>query len=255
MRRWCALLSISILLSACRHEPPGGAPPSTASGSANVPVGSAPNVPVGSASSVPVSGEEIRYLALGDSFTIGTGSPQEASFPSRLTERLKEKGAKVTARNLGVNGYRTEELLAREAPEIGRFQPTLVTLAIGANDLVNGSSLEHYREQVRLILKAIGDAGVAPKAVFVLPQPDWSRSVVADSFGDRQKIAAAIRSYNDALREEAASWGAVWVDLWPLMTKQAEQGMIANDGLHPSAPCYEAWSEALIQVVRTPGKP
>ncbi len=35
-------------------------------------------------------------------------------------------------KNLGVNGYRTEELLEREAPEIAGFKPTLVTLAIGA---------------------------------------------------------------------------------------------------------------------------
>ena len=252
MRRWCTLLTIGLLLLGCRREPasPGGAP--SASGSASVPIGSTANMPVGSDANVPVAGEEIRYLALGDSFTIGTGSPEEASFPARLTERLRGRGMNVKLRNLGVNGYRTEELLLREAPEIGRFKPTLVTLAIGANDLVSGASLDHYRDQVRLIFKAIGDGGVSPAAVLVLPQPDWSKSVVADSFGDRQKIAAAIRGYNDALREEATSWGAVWVDLWPLMTKQAEQGMIANDGLHPSAPCYDAWSEALIQVVKTP---
>ncbi len=191
----------------------------------------------------------MRYLALGDSFTIGTGSPEEASFPARLAERLRARGATVTLLNLGVNGYRTEELLAREAPEIGRFKPTLVTLAIGANDLVNGSSPEHYRDQLRLIFKAIDAAGVPHGQVLVLPQPDWSKSVVADSLGDRQKILAAIGNYNTVLREESTAFGAVHVDLWPLMTKQAEQRMIAGDGLHPSAPAYDAWAEALLPLV------
>ncbi len=196
----------------------------------------------------PVEGE-VRYLALGDSFTIGTGSPEEASFPSRLSERLRARGQAVTLKNLGVNGYRTEELLEREAPEIVGFRPTMVTLAIGANDLVNGSSKEHYRAQVKLVFKALEASGVARGSVLVLPQPDWSRSVVADSFGDRAKIHVAIEEFNDVLHEEASLWGARWVELWPLMARQAEQGLIANDGLHPSAPAYDAWAEALSREI------
>lgn len=226
------------LLGACAREPsaPAGSGAASAGASASAPR--------------PAKGASpVRYLALGDSFTCGTGSPEEASFPARLTERLRARGVKVTLINVAVNGYRTEELLAMEAPEIGRYRPTLVTLAIGANDLVNGSSPDHYRDQLRLIFKAIGAAGVPPKQVLVLPQPDWSKSVVADSLGDRQKILAAIGQYNTVLREEAAASGAVFVNLWPLMERQAEQGMIAGDGLHPSAPAYDAWAEALLEVV------
>ncbi len=236
MRRLALVSLLVSSLCACAREPAAPAP--AASGSAS---GSAS----ASAAAPAVTASPIRYLALGDSFTIGTGSPREASFPWRLAERLRARGETVTLKNLGVNGYRTEELLAMEAPEIGRFKPTLVTLAIGANDLVNGSSPEHYREQLRRIFTAIDVARVPHGRVLVLPQPDWSKSVAADSLGDRAKILAVIGSYNKILREEADAWGAVYVDLWPLMEKQAEQGMIAGDGLHPSAPAYEAWAEAL----------
>ena len=92
-------------------------------------------------------------------------------------------------------------------------------------------------------------AKVPTGRVRVRPQPAWSKSVAADSLGDRAKILAVIGSYNKGLREEAEAWGAVYVDLWPLMEKQAEQGMIAGDGLHPSAAAYEAWAEALVGVV------
>ncbi len=155
----------------------------------------------------------------------------------------------MTLKNLGVNGYRTEELLEREAPEIAGFKPTLVTLAIGANDLVNGSSPEHYRAQVKRIFAAIDAAGVARSSVLVLPQPDWSRSVVADSFGDRAKIHVVIEQFNDVLREEATSWGARWIEMWPLMAKQADEGLIASDGLHPSAAAYDAWAEVLSRAL------
>jgi acyl-CoA thioesterase-1 len=218
------------LFGACAREPAAPGPAASGEPAAPAPSAAAPSV---------------RYLALGDSFTIGTGSPQEASFPARLSERLRARGAVVTLRNLGVNGYRTDELLAREAPEIAAFHPTLVTLAIGANDLVNDSAPERYRAQVRRIFAELEAARVPHARVLVLPQPDWSRSVVADSFGDRSKIHAMIQDFNAILREEAQAWGAHYVDLWPLMETQAQAGLIARDGLHPSAPAYEAWAAEL----------
>ncbi len=80
----------------------------------------------------------IRYLALGDSFTAGTGSTPADAFPVRLAERLRARGVPVTLENLGVNGYTTDDLVARELPRLVPFAPTMVTLAIGANDLVHG---------------------------------------------------------------------------------------------------------------------
>src|SRR5439155_22432520 len=44
---------------------------------------------------------------------------------------------------------RSSDLIARELPRVGPFAPTLVTLAVGANDLVRGGTAERYRAQVR----------------------------------------------------------------------------------------------------------
>ncbi len=40
--------------------------------------------------------------------------------------------------------------------------------------------------------------------------------------------------------------GARWVDLFPTMRREAEAGMIARDGLHPSAAAYDGWAEVLL---------
>ena len=37
---------------------------------------------------------EARYLSLGDSFTIGTGSSAAQAFPSRLAARWRHRGAR-----------------------------------------------------------------------------------------------------------------------------------------------------------------
>ncbi len=56
---------------------------------------------------------DLRYLALGDSYTIGTGASDESrSFPSLLARRLSEReGRSVKITNAAVNGFTTHDLI------------------------------------------------------------------------------------------------------------------------------------------------
>ena len=186
----------------------------------------------------------LRYLALGDSFTCGTGGPPELSFPSQLKRALGKKGVEVRLENVAVNGYSTNEVIELELEALERFKPDVVTLAVGANDLVRGDDLDAYRANVKKIFKAIADARV--KRVFVLPQPDWSQSPVSEGVGDRGAIRARIEVYNAVLSEEAKRAGATYLDLFPQFVEEAKKGLIAPDGLHPNQRAYAAWAEALL---------
>jgi lysophospholipase L1-like esterase len=193
--------------------------------------------------------EEIRYLALGDSFTAGTGNPPWAAFPSRLASLWRAHGRRVTLKNVAVNGYTTEDVLELEIPEVAQFHPTLVTLAVGANDRVHGESADVYRSNVRVLLRAIIDAGVAPNRIVALPQPEWSLSPAAAWFGDPAQTGADIVAFNAILRDEAHAGGARYVDLYPLMHREAEAKMLASDELHPSARAHEEWAAALYEQI------
>jgi acyl-CoA thioesterase I len=188
----------------------------------------------------------VRYLALGDSFTIGTGSPPERAFPSRLVERWRAAGCAPILENVAVNGYTTGDVIATELPVLGTFHPSFVTLAVGANDIVRGSTLEAYRKNVRTILEAVSASGAR---LVVLPQPDWSQSPAAAGFGTREALSESITSFNAVLAEEARAKGATYVDLVPLMKQQAAGAQLASDGLHPSAEAYDAWAAELARTV------
>src|SRR2546421_9467536 len=89
-------------------------------------------------------GLAMRYLALGDSYTIGTGASDDAhSWPSIIASRL---GAELT--NPAVNGFTTLDLISDELPYVQRVQPDLVSILIGVNDLVQGRSTEEYRRSL-----------------------------------------------------------------------------------------------------------
>lgn len=190
-----------------------------------------------------------RYLALGDSFTIGTGSEPSRAFPARLVDRWRAKGCSLAVENVAVNGYTTDDLIERELPALASFRPTFVTVAIGANDIVQAHTLDAYRANVRRILDAAKASGAR---VVVIPQPDWSRSPAAAAFGTQASLVDAIARFNAALAEEARAKGAEWVDLAPLMQQQAAQGQLASDGLHPSADAYDAWAAELARVLASP---
>jgi len=185
-----------------------------------------------------------RFLALGDSFTIGTGTSPDRSFPAVLVGIWRDGGARVELANPAVNGYTTDDLIADELPLVASFRPDLVTLLIGANDIVQGARADRYRSQLARIHERIRSDG--PRArVIALPQPDWSLSPAAAGFGDPVVIARTIARFNDLAREEAELAGAGWIDLFPLMREQAQRRMFAPDGLHPSAEAYAEWARDL----------
>jgi len=127
-------------------------------------------------------------------------------------------------------------------------RPTIVTVLIGANDIVQGSREHRYRSQLARIQSRI-QADAPGARVFALPQPDWSLSPAGAGFGDPAAIARSIERFNQIAREETESAGATWIDLFPLMRDQGRRRMFAADGLHPSAEAYAEWAGALAPLV------
>jgi lysophospholipase L1-like esterase len=200
----------------------------------------------------------VRWLALGDSFTIGTGVRRDEAFPSVLARAWSERGTRTELTNPSVNGYTTDDLVRDELPLARSVRPTFVTVLIGANDLVRGSSEERYRAQLARIHRGLIDAGVTPRRIHALPQPDWSLSPAASDHGDPAAIARSIERFNAIAREEAERAGGGYLDLFPLMRQQARRGMLAPDRLHPSAEAHAQWAAAIDELLRPspgPGSP
>ena len=195
----------------------------------------------------------MRYLALGDSFTIGTGTTPDRSFPAVLVWAWWEAGIECELRNPAINGYTTDDLIREELPLVEAFVPDLVTVLIGANDIVaalregaavTATAEDRYRRQLRRIFDRIV-AGAPQARVFGLPQPDWSLTPGGASFGDAATLARSIERFNEIVREETERARGTYVDIFPLMREQMRTGMTAPDGLHPSAGAYWQWAGAL----------
>jgi lysophospholipase L1-like esterase len=192
-----------------------------------------------------------RYLALGDSYTIGESVPEGERWPHQLAKRLETEGIETEVTIVAQTGWTTDELW--QAIQAREIQPpyNLVSLLIGVNNQYRGRDIDEYREQFLFLLKkSIEYAGGASKRVIVLSIPDWGVTPFA-SGRDAKKIAKEIDEFNQVNREESEKAGVHYMDVTPVSRDAVtEPTLIAGDGLHPSGKMYAMWAEKVLPVAR-----
>src|SRR6266516_1953064 len=91
--------------------------------------------------------EKIRYVAIGDSYSIGEGALPNESWPALLTLHLNDKGLHVDlVANPSRTGWTTQQAIDRELPIFVESKPDFATLQIGVNDWVQGIDAETFRK-------------------------------------------------------------------------------------------------------------
>ncbi|MDO7934038.1 SGNH/GDSL hydrolase family protein [Xanthomonas euvesicatoria pv. eucalypti] len=196
----------------------------------------------------------LRYLALGDSYTIGEGVAPGQRWPMQLVDGLLAHGWNVApAQIVATTGWTTDELQAgieAAAPQ-GPFD--LVSLLIGVNNQYRGRPLDEYRQQFdALLLRAIACANGHPARVFVLSIPDWGLTPFARArSGDAALIGAQIDAFNAIAADRCSAHAVRFVDI----TATSRDGgdavdMLVDDGLHPSGAMYARWTALALPAAR-----
>lgn len=195
----------------------------------------------------PTPDERPRFLALGDSYTIGEAVGERERWPVVLAKKLDLADPIIIART----GWTTDELSAAidAARPAGPFD--LVTLLIGVNNQYRGrSAAEYRREFASLLERAIAFGGGDARRVVVVSIPDWGVTPFAAD-RDRAAIAGEIDQFNAINREEAARAGARYVDVTTISRRAATDASLnASDGLHPSAEMYRQWVAVIAPEAR-----
>lgn len=192
---------------------------------------------------------QFRYLALGDSYTIGESVEVEERFPNQLAVLLANEGITVEVKTIARTGWTTDELWQGIQAETLSPPYDMVSLLIGVNNQYRGRSIEEYREGfVFLLNKAIEYAGGNIKHIIVFSIPDWG--VTPFAYGrDTTKIATEIDAFNQVNLEESQKAGVHYVDVTPISRLALnDKGLIASDGLHPSGSMYAQWAQLALPV-------
>lgn len=191
----------------------------------------------------------LRYVALGDSYTIGTSVGEAERWPEQLVATLAGTVELELVGNLGVNGASSDDLIRNQLPRLEALQPVFVTVLIGVNDVVRGVPANDYTANVEQILDAVLVL-LSPDRIVVVSTPDYTRTPMGAAFGDPQQQRAAISQFNGIMSSLADERGIAIVDISSAADAVGSNpALVAADGLHPSGAQYAAWVELIAPVV------
>jgi len=190
----------------------------------------------------------MRMLALGDSYTTGTGAAPADRWPVQLGVLLTSRGFNLEPPEIvAANGWTTIDL--RKAITATTLTPPydLLTLLIGVNDQFDRLGAERYREGFsRLLQIAIELTCGQAEHVIVLSIPDYSETPFAQSM-DTQTIRSELDAFNMINHKLSIEAAAQYVDITSISRQVAEApSLLAEDGLHPSGKMYAQWAQLVL---------
>jgi lysophospholipase L1-like esterase len=193
----------------------------------------------------------LRFVALGDSYTIGTAIGERGRWPNQLVDRLGSPPPLDLVANLAVDGYTSADVIRDELPPLADLAPGFVSLLIGVNDVVQQVPPERYEANCAHILDRLVDLVGAGRIVCV-EIPDYTVTPAGGDYGDPVIQAAAIERANATLASLASDRDVAFVGGIFADSKRAasDRSLIAEDGLHPSAAQYASWVDRIVPVVR-----
>ncbi|MBE0638842.1 MAG: SGNH/GDSL hydrolase family protein [Bacteroidales bacterium] len=194
-----------------------------------------------------------RFLALGDSYTIGEGVGMEETFPAQLALTL-EAGSQfqIETNILAKTGWTTSQLINAIADSIPEGTFDLVTLLIGVNNQYRGLDKTQYRLEFReLLQQAVVFAGHNAKRVIVLSIPDYGVTPFAANLNP-QKISEEINIFNAINFDESGRTEAHYIEITSISRKaSSDKTLLAGDSLHPSGKMYREWVSKMHPILES----
>lgn len=197
----------------------------------------------------------LRYLPLGDSYTIGQSVGADQRWPNQLTKKLENDNIHLKiVGNPAVTGYTSQDLIDRELPLVKTLQPDFVTVQIGVNDYVQRVSIQTFQKNLNQILDAVQKGIPQPTKIVLVTIPDYAKTPTGAQYGDPVAATAAIAAFNDIIKITGSARGLPVADVFGVSQKVvSDPSLTASDGLHPSGKQYALWTEEIFKTVTAAG--
>lgn len=197
--------------------------------------------------------DTIRFLALGDSYTIGQSVSVNERWPVQLSDSLVNRGKVFdTLRIIATTGWRTDNLLAAITnQQLQKQHYNLVSLLIGVNNQYQGKPFSQYITEFPALLdSAILYAGGNKNRVFVVSIPDYAYTPYGQSTSNQAQISSQLAQYNQYAKHVADSLQIRFFNITPISQQGIQNpALVAGDGLHPSGLQYSKWVKLMLDSI------
>jgi lysophospholipase L1-like esterase len=199
----------------------------------------------------PATTKTYTYLALGDSYTVGTDIDSVQTYPVQIAALLKPQGFSIQSLDvIAQNGWTTANLSNAIAQSNNKKVYNMVSLLIGVNNQYQGLSKDQFRiEFAALVKTAINYGGKNPKNVVILSIPDYG--VTTNYAGNMQAIGTDIDAFNLIIQDESQKAGVAYIDITTVSrTAYKTPDLIAYAGPHFSGKMHTKWANLALPVAK-----
>ncbi|MBN2964019.1 arylesterase [Sulfurospirillum sp. T05] len=174
-------------------------------------------------------------LFLGDSLTEGLGVSKEEAFPSLVASLIQsELNKNVTVINGGVSGSTTSDGLARLQWYLKK-NPSIVFIALGANDGLRGLNLEQSQKNLEEIINHAQEKQAKVLLAGMLMPPNYG-----PQYTERFK----------AMYQELAEKYALKSMPFLLEGVAGKKEFNQEDGIHPNAKGHEYIAKSVFEFIK-----
>jgi acyl-CoA thioesterase I len=175
--------------------------------------------------------ERIRYVAIGDSYSIGEGASPNESWPAVLTRHLNEQGLHLDlVANPSHTGWTAQQAIDHELPIFAAAKPNFATLQIGVNDWVQAVDAETFRKRFVTLVDRMLEMLPNKDRLLIVTIPDFGVTPAGPRYAGGRNISNGILSFNKIIAEEARNRGLRVVDVFPLSKKNGQRALISRSG-------------------------
>lgn len=194
---------------------------------------------------------EVKYLALGDSYTVGESVTEEERFPAHTKKLLRAEDIDVSVKYIAATGWTSADLTFNLTLQNPANDFDIVTLLIGVNDQYQKRPKDQYKLQFSALLsKAVELVGNRKERVFVLSIPDYSITPYVTET-DKLRVSTEIDEFNAINRGVTLRNGITYIDITASSRRaRNDTTLIASDDLHPSGKEYESWASMLMPLIK-----
>ena len=196
-----------------------------------------------------ITDNSIRFIPIGDSYTIGMGVKQSDRWPNRLIRNLKSQDINIElVANPAVSGFTVKQAINYELPMVTTLKPDLVSVFIGANDSFMLTDPVLFEQDYRQLLSKLEATIDNPKNIILISLPDYSKAPASRRYPNNFRYHQIVISYNQIIKNISQEKKLPLVDLYPISQTMTESADYILDGLHPSALGYQKWETVIFPV-------
>ena len=194
--------------------------------------------------------QQIIYIPLGDSYTIGQDVESDHNFPTQLTRHLKKENINIKLLlNPAVSGYTSRNVVDEELPVFESNNPDFTTILVGTNDIDQGVDQETFQRNLRIILDRV-EKVTGTEGIILLTIPDFTVTPFWKKYYGNQDAREQIDTFNSIIAEEALERNIALVDITKLSeSMESDSSLYVWDGLHPSGKEYTLWEQKIYPVM------